>query len=191
MDNRGWEKQVSDDGICYYIKFKKIENTGEIPERNSDFKPVFRMGKVRKATEILKIIMAQKGRILGECQVNIFENNVSELRTQDFKGNNGEWRAEKDLPEDLESEREKMPLNIVAIWVDENSRGKKLGTKLIGVTLKSLLRKGINKLDVCSISDGAMPFYEKTGATKIDEKTAVYEDIKSIVKENEQDKVKE
>ena len=69
-----------------------------------------------------------------------------------------------------------------AIYTDEKYRRKGIGTELLKILFEYLVPKGIKNVDVEGIvNEGALQFYEKNGAKKLDNTTAVFEDIESIL----------
>jgi ribosomal protein S18 acetylase RimI-like enzyme len=54
-------------------------------------------------------------------------------------------------------------LHISVVWVDERSRGRRLGTQLVNAVEAEAVRRGCHRAYLDTFSYQARPFYEKVG----------------------------
>ena len=153
---------------CWIVE-KKFENK-TVNIDNSKIK----INAYRKPCSMTSIFVTKGKEYVGHISANIYEDKKASLTMSGIRN--------LELPEELAMFKDKIEKIDVALLVDEKYRRKGKATELINLMLNYLCRKEIEDLAVDSISDEiAMQTYLKTGAEKVDNKNAIYRNIKKIL----------
>lgn len=132
----------------------------------------------RKPISMTSIFITKDEEYVGHISASIYEDKKASLIMSGIRN--------LELPEELSFFKDKIEKMDVALQVDEKYRRKGKATELINLMLNYLCRKEIEDLEVDSISDEiAMQTYLKTGAERMDDKNAIYRNIKKILSKGE------
>lgn len=172
MEETPWIEKKLANGDTYhlreFIKEKKQPEQQKI--QNSDTKPIITINKIRNPISIVVILLTQEENLVGYVESHVFENKKANIHAASCMS--------QILEEKFGIKQEGFP----AIYTDEKYRGTGKGTILLELLFEYLAQKGVKSVDVEGIvNEGALQFYEKSGAKKIDDKTAVFEDIENIL----------
>ena len=129
-----------------------------------------------KTIKTVVIFLTSNDEYIGHISANIYSDNTACLSMSGIRN--------FELPDELNKYRDYILKHDVALLVNEKYQRMGYATKLINKMLEYLSELGINDLKVSSISDeSALKCYLNTGAELIDDKNAIYRNIKNIIGE--------
>lgn len=170
MDNVNISKIDLEDGNSYYLIEKANIVSGEIKDiSNSSFK----IKNVNRSVGMCSIVLMEEDNFIGHISVSLFDDNTASLTM---------CHLHSLLPKELKGYEETIKNHDVAIFVDEKYRGLGKSRELIYLMFCYLRAIGITDVKVSGITnDIAWKTYLGTGATPIDDRTAIYYDINKIL----------
>lgn len=175
MEKSQWIDKKLESGYTYHLKEFINETKSqeakqqEVRQQNPTRKKIT-INSTRNPIGVVAILLTNGEELVGYVESHLYEDKKANIH------------ASTSMPKIL-AERFGITQNgFPAIYTDEKYRRKGIGTELLKILFEYLVPKGIKNVDVEGIvNEGALQFYEKNGAKKLDDTTAVFEDIESIL----------
>lgn len=175
MENNQWIDKKLENGYTYHLReFTNETKQQEIkPLKEEHQNPTvkkIKINKVRQPIGVVAILLTKDNELVGYVESHLFEDKKANIH------------ASSSMPQILAERFGIIQNSFPAIYTDEKYRRKGIGTELLKILFEYLVPKGIKNVDVEGIvNEGALQFYEKNGAKKLNNTTAVFEDIENIL----------